>query len=111
MAVAHILLVGDITERHEEIVTHISRAIKIEALGHHADHCPALAVVHDRLTNQVRIAAEPSLPEAMTDHHDSLAAGPVLLFIEEAPDLRLHAERRKETRCHQTPYNALRLAL
>ena len=57
----------------------------LKALGHHADHRVGALVEQDRLANDGRVAAEPSLPEGVTQHGRGSATGRSSASVKERP--------------------------
>src|SRR4051794_2204019 len=69
---------------------------ELERLRHHPDHGHRLIVDRQRATDDARIGGEAALPDSVAEK-DGLGAVPLaFVVIEEAAELRLDAEERKE---------------
>ncbi len=68
---------------------------ELEARRHHAIDGIGRPAHQDGAANEVRVAAEPPLPEAVTEHHH-LAIGVFLFGLEGAAEQWLRAEQRKK---------------
>ena len=80
---------------------------KVESDGRDPDDFVLLAVEQDRSTEDVRIASESTLPEALAHDDTAMLARPLLVRPESAPERRLHAERSKEVGRDAEALNAL----
>src|SRR5205085_11975871 len=83
---------------------------ELKAGGHHADDRVALAVEHDTAPDDLFVAGELALPEAVAEHRDLIVAGPVFGLEEGPPAQGRRAERRKEVGSNECHIDALRLA-
>ena len=83
---------------------------KLELGAHDADD-DVRDVVEEQLPPDDRgIAAKAALPEAVADDGDTLAAGPILVGGEDAPEHRLALQHGEEGRRHPARRDALRLS-
>src|SRR6185436_15615512 len=64
----------------------------------HADDGEGLAAERERPAQDLRIAAEAPLPEALAEHGHAGRAGLLVLRLDPAPQDRRPAERRDESR-------------
>src|SRR5208282_4549776 len=76
---------------------------KLKAALHHADHDALLIVQRDFFAENLRIAAESSKPEAMTENRDRSGPRNVILRAKVATQLRCHTQDRKEICSHVSP--------
>jgi hypothetical protein len=82
-----------------------------EVRGHDADDRRGRAVQDERATDHAGVAAVATLPERVADDRHVLGARTVVLLTEDAPELRLHAERGKELPGRARELDALGLAV
>ena len=64
-----------------------------EALGHHTDDLVRLSIKRQRAPNDLGVAAEPAGPEVVTQYHDPIPTGGLLLRQERTPERRGDAEQ------------------
>src|ERR1700677_2861048 len=83
---------------------------KIELRRHDADHQVIHVVQPYGGADDVAVAAESPLPEAMAEDHFTLAARLIFAGAERAAERRLHAEHIEEIDIDQRLIDALRLA-
>ena len=81
-----------------------------EGRRHDTENLEVCALTREVTADDVCGAAEPPLPEAMTDHRDARAAVDLVLAGERAADERTHAEHRKELRRDRLRFQRLGLA-
>src|SRR5262245_43127149 len=82
---------------------------KLKARGHYADDHILLPVEQNLFPDQRRIAAEPPLPETVADHRHVIPPRLIFFSVEDAPQIRLDAEQRKEVCRHGLRLDLLRL--
>jgi hypothetical protein len=67
-----------------------------EAARHHADHGDRPRVEVELLADELRVAAEPALPDLVAEDDDLWIAGLILLVVEPAAERGAHAEQRRQ---------------
>src|SRR6185295_17049281 len=65
---------------------------KPKTAWHHTNDCARSTTDHHFPTKNVLIAAEISLPQIVSENHDAIFFGSILVHRESAPELRPHVE-------------------
>ncbi len=98
------------SRRSSGVKISVFRQLACMAPRHHADHRERIAAQHQRLADDIRVAPEAPLPEALAQQRDSGRAGLLFLGPERATDDRLLAERLENAGGDLPAVHALRLA-
>ncbi len=93
-------------QRQHQVMPHIHEP---EPFRQDADNLARLPIGHDASANDLRIAAEPALPVAITKHHDLGTAARVVFLREPAAENRLDAQHRQQPKGGRDPIDAFRV--